>query len=49
MTFHTSTGANPLHIRYDKIDGFIKTHNKLDVQYYLMSGVITFVIGSMIL
>ena len=29
MTFHTSTGANPLHIRYDKIDGFIKTHNKI--------------------
>ena len=24
----TSTGAKPLHIRFDKKDGFIKTHDK---------------------
>ena len=29
ISYKTSTGAKPLHIRYDKTDGFIKFHNKI--------------------
>ena len=29
ISYKTSTGAKPLRIRYDKIDGFIKIHNKI--------------------
>ena len=27
ISYKTSTGVKPLHIRFDKIDGFIKTYN----------------------
>ena len=29
ISYKTSTGAKPLRISYDKIDGFIKIHNKI--------------------
>ena len=29
ISYKTSTGAKPLRIRYDKIDGFIKIHNRI--------------------
>ena len=29
ISYKTSTGAKPLRIRFDKIDGFIKTHDKI--------------------
>ena len=54
MRFHnkTSTRVKPLPIRFNKIDGYIKFHNK--VRYLvlfddLMSGIIKYVIGSNIL
>ena len=40
ISYKTSTGAKPLRIRFDKIDGFIKIHNKIrylvlfDYSYY---------------
>ena len=37
MTFrkNISTGGKPLPIKYNKINGFIKIHVKLDIHYYL--------------
>ena len=32
----TSTGAKPLRIRFDKIDGFIKIHHK--IRYLVLFG-----------
>ena len=29
ISYKTLTGARPLHIRYNKVDGFIKTRNKI--------------------
>ena len=29
ISYKTSTGAKPLRIRFDKIDGFVKIHNKI--------------------
>ena len=29
-------GAKPLHIRFDKIDGFIQIYDRLDIKYYLV-------------
>ena len=29
ISYKNLTGARPLHIRYNKIDGFIKTRNKI--------------------
>ena len=31
ISYKTSTGAKPLSIRFDKIDGFIKIYEKLDI------------------
>ena len=31
ISYKYSTDAKPLRIRYDKIDGFIKIHNKIDI------------------
>ena len=33
----TSTGAKPLHIRFNKIDGFIKTHDGIRLHFLVMS------------
>ena len=32
----TLTDPKPFRIRFDKIDGFIKIHDKLDIWYYLI-------------
>ena len=47
----TSTGAKPLRFRYGRIKqmNLLKFIIKLDIQYYLLSGVIKFVIGLNIL
>ena len=29
ISYKTPTGAKPLRIRFDKIDGFVKIHNKI--------------------
>ena len=29
-------GAKPLHIMFDKIDGFIQIYDRLDIKYYLV-------------
>ena len=34
ISYKTSEGAKPLRIRFDKIDGFIKTHDK--IRYLLL-------------
>ena len=31
ISYKTLTGAKLLHIRFDKTDGFIKIHHKLDI------------------
>ena len=41
ISYQTSMGAKPLHIRFDEIDGFIKIHDKI---WYLVLFDYTFVI-----
>ena len=50
IPYKTSAGAKPLHIRSDKIDGFIKTHNGIKfLVFFIIGGLINFLIRSNIL